>query len=508
MSKVYDRLIAYTDGSHISNDLGTGTGAGVYGYGINGELFKSKKGYMADGIPEALTAVGFEVVTESTKPGRLPKGAVDFVKGVIPLPPSTAQVGELMAFVSLMRHAPFKAKQYIIITDSSYLKNAYTNWIDGWARRGWIGSDGSPIKNLKIIQEIKAIKDECKSKHIGVQFVKIKGHSGRWGNVKADEAAGRASSLSATSPEFIGNGIWDAEEHEELDNNEVVETTVDLNEIQAVGYTRFAYVGIGENTEVVEHGGKKFYRLLHGNHAKNADDIVLLGKMVPDTIFGLAYSTKPWENVHLIANEHNRLAWEGVAALRRYDPICIVNLEMVKRKNFVNACTAAKGLPVSEMRLVENNNVWGYGNTVISRLLRPPLLSYRALEIRNELERDLQECLNEAKSVRLNDITPLLFDEKGKPRKDFYTNVDKSIKFLIKIPNSDKKITVVMARNIDMPERSQINRIYEPGGKFYIAAFRRDKQLVRYALFYRGVETHGIWCGYYSCNRFLSADEI
>lgn len=504
MGKVYDRLVLYTDGSHIKDP--TGTGAGIYGYGINTDKFKSKKGYMLPGVPEAATAEGFELVTETTKPQNAPEGAIEMVSGVVPLVASSAQVGELMAFVTAIRHAPFKAKSYIIITDSNYLKQGFTLWIDGWANRGWVDSNGQPLKNLEIIKEIKKIKDEFRQNKTPIKFIKIKGHSGRWGNEMVDALAKKASAMSASDPALIGIPIWDEGSINEMIEEETMSLSFDLNEIQPISYTRYNYVFIGEDEITYEHDGKKFFSMMHGNHAKNKDDIELLGKMVPDTIFGLALSTKPWDNINLIAKTHNDLIWGAVPILKKYDPVIVVDSDMVKRKKFVDVC---KGdLPIGEMELREGDNLWMWNDLTISRALRPPLLSYRAIEFRNELMGDLDECLKGSKAVYLNDITPMLFDDKGKPRKDFYRSVDKSLKFLVKIPNSDKKIVVVMARDIDMPDRATINRIYEPGGKFYIACFRRDKRLVRYALVYKGINAHGIWCGYYSNNRFLTDDEI
>lgn len=71
-----------------------------------------------------------------------------------------------------------------IHTDSNYLKNGITTWIKNWKTNGWRTADKKPVKNIDLWQEL----DEAIAKHT-VHWRWVKGHSGNYGNERADELA-------------------------------------------------------------------------------------------------------------------------------------------------------------------------------------------------------------------------------------------------------------------------------------------------------------------------------
>lgn len=72
-----------------------------------------------------------------------------------------------------------------LFTDSAYLRNAFTqNWLENWKRRGWILSNGKPVKN----QDLWLKLDELiSSRH--VIFNWVKGHAGNPLNERCDKLA-------------------------------------------------------------------------------------------------------------------------------------------------------------------------------------------------------------------------------------------------------------------------------------------------------------------------------
>ena len=72
-----------------------------------------------------------------------------------------------------------------LYSDSNYLVQAFNDhWIDGWQRRGWKTSNGTPVEN----QDLWAILLIQTRKH-NVQFVKVKGHADHPQNNRCDELA-------------------------------------------------------------------------------------------------------------------------------------------------------------------------------------------------------------------------------------------------------------------------------------------------------------------------------
>lgn len=510
MSKCFDVAILYTDGSSIPSPAGTGFG--IYGYFFNKADFK-EPAYKLPGITEQITPEGFTKGGVAELP-MLPDDALTFIEGIGPIPHSNAQIAELLAFVACIHQdgvkdsIPFTAKQYIIYSDSAYLINTYTQWIDGWAKRSWVKGDGTPCANIEILERIHEIK---RSK-LPVEFRKIPAHKGHHGNEMADTLAKRGSGMSAVAE---GNYqiVWNLPELVVEDDDDVSGMSlIDADSLGGpnffdstdINVSRYCYIHAGEEHPTMKLKGDIWYYMLSGNHAKDKDDIVLVGKLIPDAMFSVTIHRRPVECFHTIAQEHETRAWEGMPALKRFHPICLVNTEMIRRKKFQAACK--NGLPVGGMTMSEDKNAWMYDDLIISRLLRPALLSYRTLTIRDELADFARRAVEGHKSVVLNDITDQLFPE-GKPSKVFYRNVDRSFKMHVEFPKGKCKIPVVLAKGIDMPDRTAINRIKEPSGKFYIATIRPEDRLVRYALVYIGEEYHGLWCGYYSASRILTEEE-
>lgn len=90
---------------------------------------------------------------------------------------------ELMAAIKGLEalRRPCKLKIY---TDSVYVKNGITQWLDNWKRRGWRTASRSPVKNRDLWERLDALA----STH-DVSWHWVKGHAGDPGNERADELA-------------------------------------------------------------------------------------------------------------------------------------------------------------------------------------------------------------------------------------------------------------------------------------------------------------------------------
>lgn len=74
-------------------------------------------------------------------------------------------------------------------TDSTYVRNGITTWINGWKRNGWLTSAKEPVKNADLWQRL----EEACARH-QVEWHWVKGHNGDEGNERADRLAARGLS--------------------------------------------------------------------------------------------------------------------------------------------------------------------------------------------------------------------------------------------------------------------------------------------------------------------------
>ena len=77
-----------------------------------------------------------------------------------------------------------KPNEIIINTDSKYVMDGITKWINGWKKNGWRTADRKAVKNSELWQEL----DIEASKH-NIEWRWVKGHSGNKYNDIADELA-------------------------------------------------------------------------------------------------------------------------------------------------------------------------------------------------------------------------------------------------------------------------------------------------------------------------------
>ncbi len=69
-------------------------------------------------------------------------------------------------------------------TDSKYVLQGVTEWMEGWKRNGWKTAAKKPVKNVDLWQQL----DKEISRH-KIKWNWVKGHSGIFGNEMADQLA-------------------------------------------------------------------------------------------------------------------------------------------------------------------------------------------------------------------------------------------------------------------------------------------------------------------------------
>jgi ribonuclease HI len=73
-----------------------------------------------------------------------------------------------------------------ITTDSKYVLQGITEWIEGWKRKGWRTASKKPVLNADLWQTLDALVQQFE-----IEWEWVKGHSGHPENELADQLANR-----------------------------------------------------------------------------------------------------------------------------------------------------------------------------------------------------------------------------------------------------------------------------------------------------------------------------
>lgn len=90
---------------------------------------------------------------------------------------------ELLAVINALE-ALNKPSSVQVNSDSKYVLQGITEWMDNWKKRGWKTASKSPVKNEDLWRRL----DAAKSPH-RIEWKWVKGHSGDHGNDRADKLA-------------------------------------------------------------------------------------------------------------------------------------------------------------------------------------------------------------------------------------------------------------------------------------------------------------------------------
>lgn len=101
-------------------------------------------------------------------------------------PHTTNNRMELLAAISALE-ALKRPCSVDLHTDSQYLRQGITSWIEGWKRNGWRTADRKPVKNADLWQRL----DAAVARH-NVRWHWVRGHAGHELNERADALAREA----------------------------------------------------------------------------------------------------------------------------------------------------------------------------------------------------------------------------------------------------------------------------------------------------------------------------
>lgn len=99
-------------------------------------------------------------------------------------------MGAICALEALTR--PCKVKLH---TDSKYVLQGITLWLDGWKRSGWKTAAKKPVKNEDLWRRLDALVVQHE-----IEWVWVRGHAGHEGNEQADLLANKGVAMIQGQP--------------------------------------------------------------------------------------------------------------------------------------------------------------------------------------------------------------------------------------------------------------------------------------------------------------------
>jgi ribonuclease HI len=94
---------------------------------------------------------------------------------------------ELLAVITALRILKTMcdpaADSVYLYTDSMYVQQGITMWINAWKKRNWKTSAGTPVVNKELWEELEKLKNEYYNLH----FAWVRGHNGNIHNEHIDQ---------------------------------------------------------------------------------------------------------------------------------------------------------------------------------------------------------------------------------------------------------------------------------------------------------------------------------
>jgi len=104
----------------------------------------------------------------------------------------------VIAGLSALKKQPSKVTVY---TDSRYVQQGISIWINNWKKKNWITSAKTPVKNMDLWMRLDALTQQHE-----ILWMWVKGHAGNSGNERADALA-RRGVIQAACPANIKEKI-------------------------------------------------------------------------------------------------------------------------------------------------------------------------------------------------------------------------------------------------------------------------------------------------------------
>ena len=108
-------------------------------------------------------------------------------------PNTTNNRMELTAAIRALESLETQA-EVILTTDSQYVRQGITEWVEKWEQRGWRTASKQPVKNVDLWRRLRDV-----ARMHTVDWRWVRGHSGHPGNERADALANKGMAEQKTA---------------------------------------------------------------------------------------------------------------------------------------------------------------------------------------------------------------------------------------------------------------------------------------------------------------------
>lgn len=532
--KKFKYAVVYSDGGYQTEESIPGAGYGLHGY-----CFDTLEGVRMAKIPVLVTPAGYQpkatgaqLKDDSYNPEYTAMGlSVKLKEPIVKEHPDglvfdawfglgnvTAQRAELEAFLAVFDNDQFEADHYNIFSDSMYLVKGFLKQVDGWITNKWKKADGNDVMHRDLWERIVAIRDSHTDR---ITLQHIKAHEGHFGNEMADRNAtfGLVNSVFAAMTKTPAEVQW---HWTALSDKNYWEPEKNIPELLR---TKWMYRLTGQEVLKLEIGGKTFYSYFHGDHGESPDP-ELTGKKDPAAGFSLLFTPERVDVIEKAIAHHETNMWEHDNFMYKSDVMAMVNISTIGTPKMMWEINTAgfKSMWLRDHR----NDVINIKKAIVSKMLRPPRLSFRLLD-EEAIAKDVLLSLLHIKgvdfegkkdfhpySLTINDLTDKFYEKAVlKDGKDgatkltnFYDQVAKAVTVNVENHVTKKPLKLILTRGIDLPTRNVMSNISGDNPKVYLVTWPFSKQVFQYATVILTDNEYSVWIGSYSNKRYVLPEEM
>lgn len=356
-----------------------------------------------------------------------------------------------------------------LYSDSRFVVQGTTQWLTKWAARGWVGSQGDPIKYRPTWELVKALYEKLKDRCEILHLEWVKGHNGHPGNERADMLAGRGLVLCRNGGEDV---------REEREPGGFWNPKTDVPRIlQAPRW----YFSTTEENFIEENGQHVYYIGTHGTKDKEDD---LPGKRYTDNFLGVCFVSEPDSVMETLRK--SAMARDTVKRGR----LMIGHLDSIFSAKVYNEVKTYGSRFLLEG--VSHLDTSVSDKTPVMVELTPVGLGFRKVSVWESLRRILKCVREEDSYYSLTDLTDLIYEEKdskgNRKLKPLVTQITKFIDvkttFNLEKKSAEPKPYEAKVRLIlgsDIISRNQLAALAPDVKSIKVVTWRESDKVGRYA---------------------------